>query len=697
MNRLKRVIKKAGGLERSWLNPFFVAAIPAFVIILLQPFSFSKYSLQLHKRTTKPIFGATQFFEDINGDGEKEKLVLRDNSAGNLFFRLYTEKHELLGQYNCDYPLAQSSAYIHPLFTDFNKDSFAEVYVFTQNGDSLLLNCFDFKTMAWTLKNRFITEIGKGYSRGEDFRVYWMEDQVLDGHVSFFVNAGFSIYPRRLYAYNVEKDKLKSSLNTGALQRIKAFRAKGDAFFISVTHAAFNCDSTFPFPFLDTCCWIITYDKNLEIKGEPLALSGKSSCSDLNRISDTSYFFCFWNYGEYGDKTSIVKINQFGDIVDRLYIDHIYNPRIIKLNIKNKVRYVLYGYENNQLIQYNFTPADFMIKPASIARLEDIQGTPVNLDIEDDGIPELVVLDQTNNHLVVLRNNLKQAVRLHLPILESMVLSISANGNKGEYAIFLNTNKSMYELTYSKNPVFLLKFPFFVLIYLLCSAFAILILFYYRKQIEWDQSLEKRIMSLQLKNFRNQLDPHFTFNALNSVAKAIYTEDKKTAYDLFQRFTEMIRSNLLTSDKVMVRLGDELQFTEDYLEFQKTRFKEKFEYRIIITSEIDMSLIKVPKLLVQGVVENAIKHAFYNINYPGFVGIEIMKDTRGIVLIVEDNGIGINASRKENKTKGNGLGIPLLVEQINKINELYQKSIHMEIRDLKGVEGQGTRVTIVLN
>src|SRR6056297_2245988 len=116
-------------------------------------------------------------------------------------------------------------------------------------------------------------------------------------------------------------------------------------------------------------------------------------------------------------------------------------------------------------------------------------------------------------------------------------------------------------------------------IYLLSVLFVYLIQKLQRKQFEKKQEREKRIAELQLQNLKNQLDPHFTFNAMNSIGLHIYEEDKEKAYDQFVRFARLIRSSLLSSDKIFRSLEEELQFTEDYLEFQKERFGDKFDYQ----------------------------------------------------------------------------------------------------------------------
>jgi LytS/YehU family sensor histidine kinase len=210
--------------------------------------------------------------------------------------------------------------------------------------------------------------------------------------------------------------------------------------------------------------------------------------------------------------------------------------------------------------------------------------------------------------------------------------------------------------------------------------------------------LQHKIQDLQLQNILNQLDPHFTFNVLNTLGNYIYKQDKEKAYDLFQRFTRIIRSSLLVSDKVFRTLNEEIKFTEDYLEFQKIRFKERFNYTFDIDKNIDLQNIQFPKMLIQVFAENAVKHAFYGLDYTGQVSIKIIKESNKLMVIIEDDGIGISQSKKLKVTSGTQKGEQILEEQVRQINKLYQTEYTVLIEDKinLGDPQTGTRITITI-
>jgi LytS/YehU family sensor histidine kinase len=210
------------------------------------------------------------------------------------------------------------------------------------------------------------------------------------------------------------------------------------------------------------------------------------------------------------------------------------------------------------------------------------------------------------------------------------------------------------------------------------------------------KAIERKITDLQLKNFRNQLDPHFTFNALNVIGSVIYKEDRDVAYDYFTRFSRLMRSSLMDSTKITRELEAELQFTLDYLEFQKYRFKDKFEFSIDVDEGIDIKM-QVPKMLIQGYVENAIRHGFHLIKYKGIISIRLSRANTGFLISIKDNGIGREESARLNPNKQIGRGMNIMEEQVSLFNKYNPNSIVLKIIDLKnGGKAAGTLIEILI-
>ncbi|HFA48008.1 MAG TPA: hypothetical protein ENJ95_03205 [Bacteroidetes bacterium] len=152
---------------------------------------------------------------------------------------------------------------------------------------------------------------------------------------------------------------------------------------------------------------------------------------------------------------------------------------------------------------------------------------------------------------------------------------------------------------------------------------------------------------LQLKALRAQMNPHFVFNALNSVQDFITSNDPKLAAKYLAQFAHLMRQSLEYSDMEIISLEDEIEFLRNYLEINvNLRFESKLTYKIIVDEEIEEDIYGVPTMIVQPYVENSIEHGIRP-KQKGMIKIEFkLKDEDTILCIVEDNGVGREKIRK---------------------------------------------------
>jgi anti-sigma regulatory factor (Ser/Thr protein kinase) len=205
---------------------------------------------------------------------------------------------------------------------------------------------------------------------------------------------------------------------------------------------------------------------------------------------------------------------------------------------------------------------------------------------------------------------------------------------------------------------------------------------------------EKELMELQLKTIKSQIDPHFAFNALNTVASFIYAGEPDVTYDYFTRFALMIRNILNDNEKISRPLRDEIEFVRNYLELQKIRFKDKFEYIVNVDDSISPE-IQVPKMIIQSYAENAIKHGLMHRPKGGLLKIDVIKDGLCIRISVEDNGIG-RAKASELSTNSTHKGLKIMEQIIELYRKLYYTDIVQEIEDLTDENGNSTGTKVVL-
>lgn len=205
---------------------------------------------------------------------------------------------------------------------------------------------------------------------------------------------------------------------------------------------------------------------------------------------------------------------------------------------------------------------------------------------------------------------------------------------------------------------------------------------------------EKKMAQLQLLTLKNQIDPHFTYNAINSVASAVLKEDKEQAYRFFVKFSGLIRSIMRSSDLLVRSLDEEIAFVTDYLEIQKFRFKNKFDYSIVVSDDINRDML-LPKTVIQTFAENALKHGILHLESGGRLAISVSKNVEGIIIEVEDNGIG-RARAAELSAGSTGKGLAILRGYFDYYNLYNREKINFGIIDLLDAEGKasGTKVVI---
>ena len=205
---------------------------------------------------------------------------------------------------------------------------------------------------------------------------------------------------------------------------------------------------------------------------------------------------------------------------------------------------------------------------------------------------------------------------------------------------------------------------------------------------------EKKLAELEMQALKAQINPHFVFNCLNSIKGFIFDRDFKQADTYLDRFSELLRSTLDNSSSSIISLKEELKYLDNYLQLEKLRFDDKFEYHILTDPEIDSTSSFVPAMLLQPYVENAIRHGIRHLDYkPGLISISIKKEENGLICRIEDNGVGRDKAyelRNDMHTEYQSRGMQLSHRRA----ELY--GIEQQIIDLKDEKGNATGTMIIL-
>jgi len=672
-----------------WLSPFLLGFIPAIITNTIQPISFLKYNIEPLRLSSR-----TEWFDDLEGDGKKEMIAL-GNFEGRMYIYLYTDNEQLLGQFNFSYPTFNPDHMPLPVSYDFNGDKIKDIVLFSRTDDSVFLNIFDYTTQNNLIETQFITTIG-GFNDRTDYHIPWI--QVLNVNnkptLYFAVNGGYALYPRRIFGYNYTKNAVFSSINLGTrLNGVMFPKQDSDCVILCTGHAYGNTSSDYPYPYLDTCCWLMGFDQNLKIAFTPKPLASYPASIYPIKLDNENIYFTTAKIGNCPEMNKLYKMDFHGNIIDSKTLNYFSVVRKDTIKIKNKYHQIVLNGTNNEYQLIDLNKLEFK----SEKKLKKLKNKILYYtgDWDKNGEREYL-FGHLNKQITIYSSNLKKVGEFIADGNYQRHFSYRLLNNEGE--LLLSSQKGTMHYSVKQNPYYKLKYALWLGIYLISVFFVWLLLYFQRRNINKRLQLEKQIAEVQLQNLRNQLDPHFTFNALNSVGNAIYKQDKEQAYKLFQRFTRMIRSSLLVSDQVFRTLDEELQFTRDYMEFQKTRFKELFDYYIEVDETINLQALEIPKMLIQSFAENAVKHAFADRDSGGKLWIKVHEEKGAIRVIIEDNGIGINKSKEQGSTSGTQKGEKILMEQVEKINTLYNKSYRVKINDLSDIiqNTSGTRVTVTL-
>ena len=211
--------------------------------------------------------------------------------------------------------------------------------------------------------------------------------------------------------------------------------------------------------------------------------------------------------------------------------------------------------------------------------------------------------------------------------------------------------------------------------------------------------MNRKISEITQANLRQQMNPHFIFNTLNSIQYYMYQHDKLATNNYLTKFSSLMRKVLENSQHTSIPLRDELDALNLYLELEMIRFKDKFDFTLKVDDEIDPILYKVPTMLIQPYVENSIGHGLMPSEGKGFIKIDIKLEREYIACTIEDNGIGREAAeeiKRKNENSHNSLGTQIVSSRLDLVNALYGTSLKTIYTDIKNINGEpcGTRVEI---
>ncbi|PCJ00461.1 MAG: hypothetical protein COB15_02835 [Flavobacteriales bacterium] len=252
---------------------------------------------------------------------------------------------------------------------------------------------------------------------------------------------------------------------------------------------------------------------------------------------------------------------------------------------------------------------------------------------------------------------------------------------------------TLFKIT--KNKPVWEKLWFYILIIIAFVGIVLLVVQRYIKKIKKEDEIRQRITDLERRALQAQMNPHFIFNSLTSIQSLIAQHNNEKAELFLVRFSRLVRTALNQSSTSYVVLAEELELINNYIEIEALRFSNAFDWFIKIEGDIEVEGIKIPPMVIQPFIENAIEHGLLPLDKKGLINISLKRiDDSMLQWSIDDNGVGRKVAGTKHKKKGReSKGIKLVKDRLFILN----KKSTVKFEDLiDGEQSKGTKVILTI-
>lgn len=679
------------------IHPFFIGLVITVIILCFAMPEVSRYRVEMVERIPTER-QRNLFFSDLDQDGNSEEIVM--NVIPGMLKLMLLRDSRVIEQFNLrSVPLTLN----YFSAGDYNHDGFNELYYLTMRNDSIFLSILD----PLVKRNFIVRERLVFHSDTISFENEAPETRILQlvksGYGSneqpvFSLSAGFNLQPRRILRYDIDRDHLEISPLSGVSIHNALFSdLDRDSIpeIILSTFAPGNYQSYVPYS--DHSSWLMVLDEDLNFLFPPVEFPGDPSVLKVSPLTLRYTTFLAVLHYYFGTDS----------IQSGLYVfDH--NGRPVRSREMEFTRwgnrFLVTGESDLRPLIYVLDPTKQEIKEFDEnLNLIRVRETPplrsrnehFDHDLDNDGIPEMIWMGEKRGTFVVFRKGFKYPVTADFG--ETSYMNYFCNlYRNGEDLFYVQYPDAGYIAEYEKNPYYYLKFPLSAVMWLLTSLFVLLIfrLQTYRAQRQY--MTRRKINELQILSLKNQIDPHFTFNILNAIGSLyIKGADRSKAYNIFVKYSDLLRQTIKNSDQVSVSMEEEIRFIENYIELEQIRSDYSFQCNVHIDNDVDMQK-KIPRMLIYSFVENSIKHGIRKLKQEGRLEISITRADHRFEVSIRDNGPGLNVHT--DTRNGTGKGMHIIDELIALFSELEGSRISYTMKDLssEGTGRTGTEVLILI-
>ncbi len=617
-------------------------------------------------------------FSDLNNDGYSEKISLSTVNPDYSYVNFYDSKSSLSRVWNLRGQINNHSFKVG----DYDMDQKKEIFLLTMYKDSLFLNKYFYGTPKRnSRKSRFITKIAKHFDKPDwDASNPVMKDLNEDGYkeLIFSIYGKYSLQPRQLVIYDIKNDRLRKSRSIGTiLKELKIITSPDDkSFFITANTSVTNYISdSLDIKYRDDKAWLLVYNREIEQQFEPYSFSDQGTIIKTYPLlkGDKIHFIALvTNHFNYKN-SKLLLLDQHGKIINEKESNtNEYLSIFRDENLPMNQFYLMVGPDKVIKMNSEFRSLDYYTAP-------DLEGsTFYSKEIDKQKGHEIIHWIPERKEVIIYNSDFSRELSIKLPELKSKKLDISIKKSPSKNQVCFKDFNHFYLVSYQKSKLYPLKYLIYVIIYII----PFLILYAIQKNVALRRLKTERVISqLKLTSIKNQIDPHFTLNALNAIGSSILNDHKKESYEYLQRFSRLIRHSLTEADTVSRTLNDEVNFIKDYLEVLQIRYVDKFDYQIEIENDVDFSH-QIPKMIIQSFVENAFNHGIKPKKERGQLKIRLFNYSAGLKAEVIDNGVGRDHAEKYKHTENTGKGISNINEYISIFNRYNRTKIQYRIIDM---------------
>ncbi len=679
-------------------RPGLISLLITVLILLIFPWRIDKFSAELVDSKLHEE-GANFYMQDFDGDGRQEQMLLFPNTLGNASFHLFNDRGELLNQWN--YQEKFLNRKYTARFTDINRDGFLEVANFTRRRDSVFLNIVQpLDENGFPRRQVFIDSIGN-YVPGRAYEdlhevgstgLYNDRGNGRDSLLFFTLESGYSGYPRNLYRLNLKDGSLKRSPHLG--NRLAGFNVadldgNGSPEFLMMVNSSSN-DRWFHDSYherTDESSWLMVLDSELQFFLPPREFTSEFSSvipDTLIRKGRTRLLVAVLSKKQDELPSHFLVLDNRGKVLDSAAIGR------SQLKIRRKEQgggFLVYVLQEGRLLDYD--------RELRLQNEMELPGSTEfhGMDIDGDGKLEWVFKDTQKDELRISTPDFAHITSIRLPVRLWDKDPIGVQRLSGGSLFWVFSGNRLFRFTYELNPWYYGRLAIYPLVYLLILGVVYLIM----KAQSWQEGrkreVERQIAELQLRTIKNQMDPHFVFNAISTIAD-MRLEDKWEADKFIGEYSDFMRRTISGSDKIIYSLREEIEYIENYIRLQKLRLGFNFRHEIHVENGVNLDL-QIPKHLLYSYVENAIKHGLSRMGKEGALYIQLFRREGNLILIVFNNAAFQEAENNTRYSTGNGMRI--MQEMFDLYQKRYQRTISIQVKSpmqFRGERGYGVELCI---